>query len=57
MSMNLSYYRRQIKKIEDKIKNSNDISDKDFMHALKEIENYERAIRQAEPTGVDKYLK
>lgn len=60
MSINLSYYRRQIKKLTViLIANANLGNESEVKRLNKEISNYERFIDQNEPkapTGVDKYL-
>ena len=57
MSINLSYYRRQIKKLKAKAVAYADIGDTSKVEYLeKEIANYEKHIRQNEPKGVDSYL-
>ena len=57
MSINLSYYRRQIKKLSAKSKAHSEIGEIEEAAKLeKEIANYERFVRQNEPKGVDKYL-
>jgi len=58
MSINLSYYRRQIKKLTAKSKAHSELGEKEEAAKLeKEIANYENFIRQKEHKGVDKYLK
>ena len=57
MSINLSYYRRQIKKLSDKSKAHSELGEIEEAAKLeKEIVNYEKFIRQNEPKGVDSYL-
>ena len=57
MSINLSYYRRQIKKLSAKSKAHSELGETEEAAKLeKEIANYNRFIRQNEPKGVDKYL-
>ena len=57
MSINLSYYRRQIKKLSAKSKAHSELGEiKEAAKLEKEIVNYEKFIRQNEPKGVDKYL-
>ncbi|ASU03401.1 hypothetical protein [Pseudoalteromonas phage SL25] len=54
---NLSYYRRQIKKLEAKlIANADLCNELEVKRINKEIANYEKFIRQNEPKGVDSYL-
>ena len=61
MSINLSYYRRQIKNLKAKITAHAELGNETEVKRLnKEIVNYEKFIAQNEPktpTGVDKYLK
>lgn len=57
MSINLSYYRRQIKNLKARAVAYADIGDTSKAEYLeKEIANYEKYIRQNEPKGVDSYL-
>ena len=57
MSINLSYYRRQIKNLKARAVAYADIGDTSKVeHLEKEIANYEKYIRQNEPKGVDSYL-
>lgn len=60
MSINLSYYKRQIKNLKTQIiANAEDGNESEVNRLNKEISNYEKFIAQREvkPTGVDKYLK
>jgi len=56
----ISFYKDQVTKLKAKVKAHADLGNElKAAHLDKEIANYERAIRQAEPvksTGVDKYL-
>lgn len=55
--MNTSYYRRQIKNLKAKVTANAELGNESEVKRLnREIANYERHIRQTEPTGVDKYL-
>ena len=55
--MNLSYYRRQVKKLKAKVVAYAFEGDTGAVERLeKEIANYEKFIRQNEPKGVDSYL-
>ena len=58
--MNLSYYRRQIKKLEAKLIANADLCNESEVKSInKEISNYEKFIAQNEhkaSAGVDKYL-
>ena len=57
MSINLSYYRRQVKNLSAKSKAHSEMGEiKEAAKLEKEIANYNRFIRQNEPKGVDKYL-
>ena len=57
MSINLSYYRRQIKILKAKAVAYADMGNTSEVERLeKEIANYERHIRKNEPKGVDSYL-
>ena len=57
MSINLSYYRRQIKKLSAKSKAHSELGEiEEAAKIEKEIANYNRFIRQNEPKGVDSYL-
>lgn len=59
MSINLSYYKRQIKKLKTQIIANAELGNESEVERLnKEISNYEQFIAQREvkPTGVDKYL-
>ena len=57
MTINLSYYRRQIKNLKAKVTANAELgNESEVKHLNREIANYERHIRQTEPTGVDKYL-
>ena len=57
MSINLDYYKKRIEELKIKIvayaKMDNDAKVKQLE---KEVDNYERHIRQNEPKGVDSYL-
>jgi hypothetical protein len=57
---NLSYYRRQIKKLKAKLIANADLGNESEVKRInKEISNYEKFIVQNEPkspAGVDKYL-
>ena len=60
MTINLSYYKRQIEKLKTQIMTNTEGGNKSEVNRLnKEISNYEKFIAQREvkPTGVDKYLK
>jgi hypothetical protein len=57
MSINLSYYRRQIKNLKAKAVAYADMGNTSKVEYLeKEIANYEKHVRQNEPKGVDSYL-
>lgn len=57
MNTNLSYYRRQVKKLKAKVVAYAFEGDTEAVEKLeKEIANYEKYIRQNEPKGVDGYL-
>lgn len=57
MSINLSYYRRQIKRLEAKlIANADLCNESEVKRINKEIANYERFISQNKSKGVDDYL-
>ncbi len=57
MSINLSYYRRQVKKLKAKVVAYAFEGETESAEKLeKEIANYEKYIRQNEPKGVDGYL-
>ena len=57
MSINLSYYRRQVKILKAKAVAYADMGNTSKVeHLEKEITNYEKYIRQNEPKGVDSYL-
>lgn len=57
MSINLSYYRRQVKKLKAKVVAYAFEGDTESVERLeKEIDNYEKFIRQNESKGVDSYL-
>ena len=57
ISINLSYYRRQVKKLKAKVVAYAFAGDTEAVEKLeKEIANYEKYIRQNEPKGVDSYL-
>lgn len=57
MSINLSYYRRQIKNLKAKAVAYADMGNTSKVEYLeKEIANYENHIRRNEPKGVDSYL-
>ena len=57
MSINLSYYRRQIKKLSAKSKAHSELGEiEEAAKIEKETANYEKFIRQNKPKGVDKYL-
>lgn len=57
MTINLSYYRRQVEKLKAKVVAYAFEGDTGAVERLeKEIANYEKFIRQNEPKGVDSYL-
>ena len=57
MSINLSYYRRQVKILKAKAVAHADMGNTSKVEYLeKEIAKYEKFIRQNEPKGVDSYL-
>ena len=53
-----NWYSQQIKNLKAKVTANAELgNDSEVKRLNREIANYERHIRQTEPTGVDKYLK
>ncbi len=54
----INFYKDQVKQLKAKVKTHAELGNElKVAHLNKEIANYERALKQNQPTGVDKYLK